>query len=156
MNQDKLSVIITGSTGMVGEAMLLVALKSEKVEKVLIVNRKKSGISHPKLKEVVIPDFHNLTEIENDLLGYNACFFCMGVSSVGMKEDVYYDITYNLTMNFAKTILKMNDEMSFIYVSGAGTSSDENAKSWWARIKGKTENDLMKMNFLFLPLFFLC
>jgi len=143
----KLRVIITGSTGMVGEGVLHECLLHPEVEKVLVVNRKTCGVEHPKLTEILCPDFFDLSEIENQLSGYNACFFCLGISSLGVSKENYYHITYDLTMNFAETVAKQNKKMTFIYVSGAGTDSSEKGKSSWARVKGKTENDLMKLPF---------
>jgi len=142
-----LSVIITGSTGMVGEGVLHECLLHPSVEKILVVNRKSCGIEHPKLTEILVPDFFDLTAIENQLSGYNACFFCLGISSLGVNKEDYYHITYDLTMNFAEMLAKQNTEMTFCYVSGAGTDSTEKGSINWARVKGKTENDLMKMNF---------
>jgi uncharacterized protein YbjT (DUF2867 family) len=143
----KIRVIITGVTGMVGEGVLQEALKSPDVEQVLVVNRKPYGITHPKLKEIIQKDFYNLTAIETQLRGYNACFFNLGVSSVGMKEPEYTHITYDLTLGFAKTLVKLNPDMTFIYVSGSGTDSTEKGSIMWARVKGKTENDLIKLPF---------
>lgn len=145
MSQSKLRVIVTGATGMVGEGVLHVCLHSPEVEQVLIVNRKPSGVTHPKLKEILHGDFFNLASIENQLAGFDACFFCLGVSSVGMKEDEYYKLTYTLTTTFANALAKQNQNLTFCYVSGAGTDSTEKGKSMWARVKGKTENDLMKV-----------
>jgi len=151
----KINAIITGSTGMVGEGVLHVCLRHPEVESVLVINRKPCGIKHSKLKEIIHNDFNDLTIIENQLAGYNACFFCSGVSSVGMSENNYRSITYDLTLNFAKAIVKHNKDMIFNYVSGAGTDSTENGKLMWARVKGKTENDLMKLpfknSFMFRP-----
>jgi uncharacterized protein YbjT (DUF2867 family) len=143
----KLKAIITGATGMVGEGVLHECLKHSDVESVLVVNRKPCGIEHPKLKELIVQDFMDLSLIENELGGYNACFFCAGVSSIGKNEEEYKKITYDLTLNFAKTLLKQNDEISFCYVSGVGTDSSEKGKSMWTRVKGKTENDLLNLPF---------
>lgn len=143
----KVRAIITGATGMVGEGVLMEALRHPDVEQVLIVNRKPSGFSHPKLREIVHKDFFDLSPIESQLSGYNACFFNLGVSSVGMKEPEYTQLTYDLTLNFAKTIVKQNPDMTFIYISGSGTDSTEKGRVMWARVKGKTENDLMKLPF---------
>ena len=143
----KLHVIITGVTGMVGEGVLLEALLHPNVERVLVVVRKLSGVKHPKLKEIVHGDFYDLTAIESQLAGYNACFFCLGVSSVGMSEEKYRHVTYDLTMNFARTLSKLNPDMTFCYVSGKSTDSTEHGRLMWARVKGKTENDLMKLPF---------
>ncbi|OFY66368.1 MAG: epimerase [Bacteroidetes bacterium RBG_13_42_15] len=146
MNQ-KIKAIITGSTGMVGEGVLLECLKHPDVESLLVINRRPCGITHPKLHEVIHIDFFNLLPVESELSGYNACFFCAGVSSVRMKESEYKRITYDLTINFAQTLSRLNPDMTFCYVSGAGTDSSEKGRMMWARIKGKTENDLMKLPF---------
>ena len=143
----KLKVIITGVTGMVGEGVMHEALQHPDVESVLVATRKPSGVSHPKLKEIIIPNFFDLSSIESELAGYNACFFCLGVTSIGKKEDEYRKLTYDLTMNFAKAVSKQNSDMTFCYISGAGTDSTENGKLMWARVKGKTGNDLMKLPF---------
>jgi hypothetical protein len=148
MNNSKLlKVILTGSTGMVGEGVLHECLQSPGVEKVLVVNRKPCGITHPKLQELLHNDFLNLEAIKNKLQGYNACLFCLGVSSVGMDKKQYELLTYTLTMHFADTLSAVNPEMVFCYISGAGTDSTENGKVHWARVKGKTENDLQKLPF---------
>jgi uncharacterized protein YbjT (DUF2867 family) len=144
---DKVRAIITGATGMVGEGVLHECLKNESVEKVLVVGRRSCGVPHPKLTEIIQPDFFDLSSIENELKGWNACFFCLGISSVGVPEEEYKKLTYDLTMNFAETLAKQNPEMTFCYVSGSGTDSTEKGRLAWARIKGKTENDLMKLPF---------
>ena len=144
---EKVRAIVTGATGMVGEGVLHECLQSEKVEKVLVVGRKSCGVTHPKLTEIIHANFFDLAPIENDLKGWNACFFCLGVSSVGVAEAEYKRLTYDLTMNFAETLLKENPAMTFCYVSGSGTDSTEKGRLAWARIKGKTENDLMKLPF---------
>lgn len=142
-----IKVIITGATGMVGEGVLLYCLQHPEISEILIVNRKSAGIIHPKLKEIIIPDFFDLTSIESELQGYDACFFCLGTSSLGMKPDEYFKVTYTLTMNFAETLCRTNPNMTFCYISGAGTDSTEKGKITWARVKGRTENDLMKLPF---------
>ncbi|HUW93250.1 MAG TPA: NAD-dependent epimerase/dehydratase family protein [Bacteroidales bacterium] len=147
MEKKGLRVIITGSTGMVGEGVLLVCLQNPAVEKVLTVSRRPSGINHPKLTEIIHENFHDLSAVESQLSGYDACFFCLGVSSVGMKSDEYYKVTYELTMHFGETVSRLNNDMVFCYVSGAGTDSSEKGRIKWARVKGKTENDLMKLPF---------
>src|SRR5476651_2638272 len=141
----KIRVIITGSTGMVGEGVMHECLLHPDVEAVLVINRKPDGVVHPKLKEIVHKDFFDLSAIEDQLKGYNACYFCLGVTSLGKKEPEYYKLTYTLTLNFAQTLVKHNPDMTFCYVSGAGTDSTESGKIMWARVKGKTENDLMKL-----------
>jgi uncharacterized protein YbjT (DUF2867 family) len=147
METTKVKAIITGVTGMVGEGVLYECLLHPKVEAVLVINRKPCGVVHPKLKEIIHADFFDLSAIESQLTGYNACFFCLGVSSVGMKEPEYYKLTYTLTLNVAQTLSKLNQDMTFCYVSGGGTDSTEKGRSMWARVKGKTENDLMKLPF---------
>ena len=132
---------------MVGEGVLHECLLSPDVEKVLVVGRRACGVQHAKLTELVHKDFFDLSPIESQLAGYNACFFCLGVSSVGMKKPDYEKMTYDLTMNFARTLAKMNNDMSFCYISGAGTDSTEKGRLHWARVKGKTENDLQKLGF---------
>ena len=143
----RIKAIVTGVTGMVGEGVLHECLLHPDVESVLVINRKPCGVKHAMLYEIIHKDFFNLSSIENELAGYNACYFCAGVSSVGKKEDEYKRITYDLTLNFAKTLLKFNSDMTFCYVSGAGTDSTENGRIMWARVKGKTENDLLKLPF---------
>ena len=143
----KLNVIITGSTGMVGKGVLLECIDSPDVERILIINRSPVGISHPKLREIIHKDFFDWANIRSQLGGYNACYFCLGVSSVGMKETDYRRMTYDLTLGFAREILPLNPDMTFCYVSGAGTDSSEKGRSMWARVKGKTENDLLALGF---------
>jgi hypothetical protein len=145
--KQKLKIILTGSTGMVGEGVLLECLENPLVESILVVNRRECGYTHPKLKEIIHSDFFDLSPIEHELSGYNACFFCLGVSSIGMNEEDYTKMTYTLTLNFAKTLEKQNSDLSFSYISGKATDSSEKGKSMWARVKGKTENDLQKMKF---------
>lgn len=143
----KISVIITGATGMVGEGVLIECLNHPDVERVLMVNRKHYDAAHPKLTELIVPDFMDLAAVSDQLKDYNACFFCAGVSSVGMKEEEYRHLTYDLTLNFAKTVAAVNTDMVFTYVSGSHTDSTEKGKLMWARVKGKTENDLFKLPF---------
>ena len=143
----KVRAIITGVTGMVGEGVLHEALANPLVERVLVIARRPCGVIHPKLKEIIHSNFHDWSAIESQLHNYNACFFCLGVSSVGMKEPEYKKMTYDLTLHVASTLARLNPEMTFCYVSGAGTDSTEKGKLMWARVKGKTENDLMKLPF---------
>jgi nucleoside-diphosphate-sugar epimerase len=140
-------VIITGTTGMVGEGVMHQCLQHPDVETVLIINRKPSGYKHPKLTEIVHADFFDLMPIEDQLAGYNACYFCLGISSVGVSKEDFYKTTYMLTLNVAQTLVQYNPDMTFCYVSGAGTDSKEKGNGW-AAVKGKTENDLMKLPFL--------
>jgi hypothetical protein len=143
----KIRAIITGVTGMVGEGVLHECLNHPEVEQILIIGRKPYGISHLKLKEIIHSNFFDLSPIESQLQNYNACYFCLGVSSIGLKEPEYTRLTYDLTMHVAQTLVKYNKDMTFCYVSGASTDSTEKGKSMWARVKGKTENDLMKLPF---------
>lgn len=140
-------VIITGATGMVGEGVLMECLAHPQITQVLSVSRKSAAITHPKLKEYLIPDFLSLKENDENLKGYDACFFCAGVSSIGMKEAEYSHITYTTTLHFATMVLQQNPQSTFIYVSGASTDSSETGRIMWARVKGKTENALAKMAF---------
>ena len=142
-----MKIIITGATGMVGEGVLFACLEHPEVKEVLIVNRKSYPIKHPKLIELIVPDFMQLDGFTDRLTGYNACFFCAGVSSNGMKEPEYRHITYDITLNFANKLVGLNPGMVFNYVSGALTDSSEKGRMMWARVKGKTENDLMKLPF---------
>lgn len=143
----KTRVIITGVTGMVGEGVLHECLEHPAIEKVLLINRRPSGMQHEKIVEIVHKDFFDLMAIRSQLQGYDACFFCLGVTSVGKNEPEYYRQTYTLTMHVAETLSALNPGMCFCYVSGAGTDSSEKGRSMWARVKGKTENDLAKLPF---------
>jgi len=140
----KIKTIITGTTGMVGEGVLHECLNHPDVESVLVINRKSCNVQHPKLKEIVHDDFYDLTKIENQLSSYNACFFCLGTTSIGKSEEKYTKITFNLTEAFADTLIRLNPEMVFCYISGVGTDSTEKGKVMWARVKGRTENYLLK------------
>ncbi len=142
-----MKVIITGATGMVGEGVLLECLAHPEVTAVLLVSRKHYEMNHPKLQEYLIPDFMKLDEFTAQLSGYDACFFCAGVSSIGMKEADYSRVTYDLTLHFAGTLAKLNPGMVFTYVSGSLTDSTEKGRIMWARVKGRTENALMKLPF---------
>jgi uncharacterized protein YbjT (DUF2867 family) len=142
-----MKVIVTGATGMVGEGVILECLQNDKVSEVLMLNRKHFDLQHPKLKEIIVKDFMQLEGNHDTLKDYDACFFCAGISSVGLKENVYRQITHDVTMNVAKTLSSINPSMTFIYVSGSGTDSSEKGKLMWARVKGKTENDLIKLPF---------
>ena len=142
-----IAVIITGATGMVGEGVLFECLQNEKVSRVLMINRRHYECVHPKLQELIVPDFFQLEQFSENIKGYGACFFCAGISSIGMKEDKYTHITYDTTLSFAKTLLANNPNMVFTYVSGSQTDSTEKGKLMWARVKGRTENDLMKLPF---------
>lgn len=141
-----MKIIITGTTGMIGEGILLECFSDNRITEILSVSRKRTGKSHPKLKEYIFEDFLSIKHDDSRLKGYDACFFCAGVSSLGMNQKEYERITYNNTLHFAKA-LDPNPNLSFIYVSGGGTDSTEKGRLHWARIKGKTENDLMKLPF---------
>lgn len=143
----KINVIITGVTGMVGEGVLMECMENPHIERILVLTRKPAGRSHPKLKEIIHTDFLNITPIADQLNGYDACYFCLGVSSIGMKEEEYTKSTYTLTIHVAEILAKQNPDMTFCYVSGAGTDSSEKGKLMWARVKGRTENTLMKLPF---------
>jgi uncharacterized protein YbjT (DUF2867 family) len=142
-----MKVILFGATGMVGQGCLRECLLDSGVESVLAVGRSATGQRHAKLREILHDDFLDYSAIESELEGFDACFFCLGVSSLGMSEERYRHLTYDLTMAAAKTLSRRNPNMVFIYVTGAGTDSTERGSSMWARIKGKTENDLLKLPF---------
>ena len=139
--------ILFGATGMIGQGVLRECLADPEVREVLSVVRRPSGVADPKLRELVHADFFDYAPIEDRLTGYDACFFCLGVSSAGMKEPEYRRMTYDLTMAAAETLARLNPSMTFCYVSGAGTDATEEGRSMWARVKGKTENDLAKLPF---------
>lgn len=140
-------VVITGTTGMVGKGVLLECMDHPSIENILIVNRSPLGIRHPKVKEVVIEDFFDLSSALDELKGFDACFFCLGITSIGQSEASYTRTTYDLTINFAEAFIDQNVKSIFCYVSGAGTDSSEKGNSMWARVKGKTENRLLEMPF---------
>ena len=142
-----MKVIITGATGMVGEGVMHECQIDDKVTEILLISRKEYITKHPKVKQLILKDISALEQYASEISGYDACFFCMGVSSVGMKEDKYTQLTYDLTLKFAKHIVKNNEGMTFTYVSGIGTDSSEKGKVMWARVKGKTENDLIALPF---------
>ncbi len=143
----KIKAIITGTTGMVGEGVLHECLNHPDVESVLVINRRHFEIYHPKLKQIVHDNFYDYSPIQNELAGFNACFFCLGTTSVKKKEEEYTKITFDLTKTFADTVIKLNPDMTFCYVSGAGTDGTENGKIMWARVKGRTENYLLNLGF---------
>ena len=139
--------IVTGASGMVGEGVLHECLRDPGVEAVLVLGRKSCGWTDAKLTELLVPDFFDLAAVADRLKGWNACFFCLGVSSVGMDEGKYSRLTHDLTLNFARTAARLNSDMTFCYVTGEGTDSTEKGRSMWARVKGRTENDLRKLPF---------
>lgn len=140
--------IITGATGMVGEGVLNACLVRPDVEAVLVVTRRPTGVVHPKLKEVIHDDFFDFSAIASELDGYNACYFCLGVTSLRKTEAAYFRLTHTLTLQFAKTLCLVNPDMSFCYVSGKGTNRTLKSNGiMWARVKGQTEKDLDKLPF---------
>lgn len=149
MNADRaaMKVILFGATGMVGQGVLRECLLDADVERVLAIGRSPTGQRHAKLREIVHGDFLDYSAIESELTGYDACFFCLGVSSVGMNEERYRHLTYDITLAAARTLARLNPQMVFVYVTGRGTDSTERGSLMWARVKGKTENDLLKLPF---------
>jgi uncharacterized protein YbjT (DUF2867 family) len=142
-----LRVIVYGATGMIGSGVLLACIDDPAVRQVLVLGRTPCGVSHPKIQERLVEDFFDYGAIESELSGYDACFFCLGVSAGGMSEEAYTKITYELTVRAAETLLKHNPAMTFCYVSGQGTDSSEKGRMMWARVKGRTENALLRMPF---------
>lgn len=142
-----MKVILFGTTGMVGQGVLRECILDRSIEKVLSIVRTASGLRHSKLRELTHRNFFDLSAIESQLTGYDACFFCLGVSSAGMKEEQYQQVTYDLTLAVAETLARLNPNMTFIYVSGMGTDSAERGPTMWARVKGKTENALLHLPF---------
>lgn len=142
-----MKVILTGATGMVGEGVLLECLDNPVVERVLSVSRRPCGRTHEKLAELLAPDFRNLTSVEAELTGYDACFYCAGISSVGLKEAEYTAITYDTPVAFASTLARLNPGMTLVHVSGAHTDGTEQGKVMWARVKGRAENALLRLPF---------
>lgn len=140
-------VILFGATGMVGQGVLRECLADPQVESILIVGRSSSGVENPKVREIVQPDLFDYSSLEDELTGFDACFFCLGISAAGMSEEAYRRISLDLTLAAAGTLSTLNPEMTFIYVSGTGTDSTEKGRIMWARVKGKTENELLKLPF---------
>jgi uncharacterized protein YbjT (DUF2867 family) len=142
-----MKVVLFGASGMVGSGALLECLDDARVSSVLVVGRSTTGVTHPKLQELLHRDFFDYSPIQPRLSGWDACFFCLGVSSNGMKEDEYHRLTFDLTMAAARALLAGSPGLTFCFVSGAGTDSSERGRLMWARIKGKTENALLAMPF---------
>ena len=140
-------VILFGASGMVGQGVLRECLLDSEVTTVLSIVRSPTGQQHAKLREIVHKDFFDFTSLESELAGFDACFFCLGVSSAGMSEESYRRVTFNITLAAAKTLAKLNPSMTFIFVSGAGTDSSERGRVMWARVKGQTENALLGLPF---------
>jgi len=144
---DEMNVILFGATGMVGQGVLRECLLDPDVDSVLSIGRSATGQQYPKLRELVQTDLFDYCGVENQLVGFDACFFCLGVSSAGMAEDQYRRITYDLTLAAARCLAKLNPNMTFIYVSGMGTDSSGKSRTMWARVKGETENALLQLPF---------
>jgi uncharacterized protein YbjT (DUF2867 family) len=142
-----MNVLLFGATGMIGQGVLRECLLDPQVRLVRTIGRTATGARHPKLREIVRSDLWNYATVEPDLSGFEACFFCLGVSSTGMKEEEYERLTYGVTLAAAETLCQLNPQMTFIYVSAAGTDSSENGRIMWARVKGKTENALLRFPF---------
>jgi uncharacterized protein YbjT (DUF2867 family) len=142
-----MKVILFGASGMVGQGVLRECLRDPEIDSVLAVGRTASGMTEPKLRDIVRKDLNNLSNIEDVLRPYDACLFCLGVSSAGMNEQDYRRITYDLTLSVAQTLVRANPNMTFIYVSGTGTDSSEKGRTMWARVKGATENALLRLPF---------
>jgi len=140
-----MKVIVTGATGMVGEGVLLECLASPEVTEVVVVSRKPGGRTHAKLREIIHGDFFDLAPIEAQLAGHDACFFCLGVSSVGMSQEDYRRMTYDLTLGFAQVLARLSPKLTFCYVTGKSTDSSEQGRVAWARVKGATENALLRL-----------
>ncbi len=147
MQQSKFSVIITGATGMVGEGVAHECIRHPAVESILLLSRRPSGITHSKVTELLHDNFFDISSISERLRGYDACYFCLGISSVGKGEEDYRKVTHDLTMHVARTLVQVNPGMTFCYVSGSGTDSTVKGSVMWARVKGQTENHLLALPF---------
>ncbi|HEY3990992.1 MAG TPA: epimerase [Acidobacteriaceae bacterium] len=142
-----MNVVIFGASGMVGQGVLLECLRDTGVERVLVVGRSSAGRQHVKLREVLVKDVFDVASYAGQLTGIDACFFCLGVSSAGVSEAEYRRLTYDLTLAIAQELAVRNSSLCFFYVSGAGTDSTERSRTMWARVKGATENALLRMPF---------
>jgi uncharacterized protein YbjT (DUF2867 family) len=142
-----MNIVLFGATGMIGQGVLRECLQDSDVERVLSIGRAKTGQQHPKLREIVHDNFVDFSSIESELSGYDACFFCLGVSSAGMSEQAYRRITYDFTLAAARALARASPAMTFIYVSGTGTDSTERGRVMWARVKGATENAVHTLGF---------
>ncbi|MFL6245955.1 MAG: NAD(P)H-binding protein [Thermoanaerobaculia bacterium] len=142
-----MDVILFGATGMVGQGVLRECLLDPDVRRVVVVGRTPLAQQHPKIEEIVHGDLYDLSPIESKLTGLDACFFCLGITSAGMSEEAYTHVTYDITMAAATPLARLNPNMTFVFVSGAGTDSTEQGRTMWARVKGKTENALLRMPF---------
>ena len=142
-----MKVILFGATGMVGQGVLRECLLNSEIESVLAVGRSPTGQRHPKLREILHDNFLDYSAIDSQWAGYDACFCCLGVSSVGLSEERYRHLTHDITLAAATTLARLNPQMVFVYVTGRGTDSTGQGRLMWARVKGKTENDLLKLPF---------
>ncbi|GII52349.1 epimerase [Planotetraspora thailandica] len=142
-----MKVIVFGATGMIGQGVLRECLVDPAVEEVLVVGRRSAGQRHAKLREVIYPDFSDFSALAEEFSRYDACFFCLGVSSVGMSEDAYRRVTYDITLAAATVMAERNPAMTFVYVSGEGSDSSERGRVMWARVRGRTENALLRLPF---------
>lgn len=142
-----MKVILFGSTGMIGQGVLMECINDSRVASVLVINRNSCKVVHPKLKEILNSDFYDLASVSKNFTGYDACLYCIGVTSVGLSEAEYQKNTFELTTKIAETVLAQNKDLTFCYISGANTDSSETGNAMWARVKGKTENTLLKMPF---------
>jgi uncharacterized protein YbjT (DUF2867 family) len=142
-----MKVIVFGATGMLGQGTMLECIADASVTQVLAVGRGPSGFKDAKVRDLVVKDLTDYSGVASELAGFDACFFCLGISSAGMKEPEYTRITYDIAIAAAKALVAANPQLTFCYISGAGTDSSENGSSMWARVKGKTENALLKMGF---------
>ena len=142
-----MNVLLFGATGMVGQGVLRECLLDAGVASVVSIGRSGTGVSDPKLREIIHADLTNYAPIESQLSGFDACFFCLGISSAGLSEDEYARITYDITVHAAETLARLNPGMTFVYVSGQGTDSSERGRTMWARVKGRTENALLRLPF---------
>ncbi|MGB8029468.1 MAG: NAD(P)H-binding protein [Terracidiphilus sp.] len=142
-----MNVLLFGATGMVGQGVLRECLRDSGVASVVSIGRSATGVSHAKLREITHADLTQYAPIEAQLSGFDACFFCLGISSAGLTEDQYARVTYDITMRAAETLARLNPGMTFVYVSGQGTDSSEHGRIMWARVKGRTENALLRLPF---------
>jgi uncharacterized protein YbjT (DUF2867 family) len=142
-----MKILVTGATGMVGKGVLLQCLEIPEVTSVVSLARRSAEVNHPKFSEILHSDFTDFSSIANELRGFDACFHCMGVSVAGLSPEVYEKLTYDVSMTLGKTILENSPNAVFTYVSGQGTDSSEKGRQRWARVKGKTENDLLALGF---------
>ena len=142
-----MNILLFGATGMVGQGVLRECLLDSRVQRVVVIGRRATGQHHAKLREIVHQDLSDLSAIDSELAGIDACFFCLGASAVGMSEAQYTRVTYDLTLSVAESLARINPAMTFVYVSGTGTDSTERGRAMWARVKGRTENALLRLPF---------